>query len=163
MAHSDIRTTQSPHYQLPVFQFNPISLPPPTFLPHYYLRAHPLAILLYSLTKTSRCCPYLETATQLRTISYIFEPIRKHLPSAAVTLPLSLSLCLSLSHSFSSSLILCRSRACLSSTHTHILYINSKIKIIIIIQKPNKIKESCKKGAGDRAWERGGAEASAAP
>lgn len=32
-----------------------------------------------------------------------------------------------------------------------------------MIKKPNKIMESCKKGAGGRGWERGGAEASAAP
>lgn len=28
-----------------------------------------------------------------------------------------------------------------------------------MIEKPNKIKGSCKKGAGGRGWERGGAEA----
>lgn len=78
---------------------------------------------------------------------------------ALLSLSLSLSLSASLSHSlsFSSSLILCRCRACLSSTHTYILYINLKIKRIVpIIKKPNKNKESCKKGAGGRAWERGG-------
>ena len=118
------RTVTSGQYTFPttIFQFNPIS-PPSTFSPHNCPRAHPLASPLSSLTKTSRCCPYRETATQLRTISYIFEPIRKHLPGAAVTLPLPLSLCLSFSHtlSFSSFLILCRCGACLSSTHTYTL------------------------------------------